>query len=189
VRAGYGQKKEQEPERMSHRSYFFKITENPLFLQKLDDMIHTDKVKLMDSGTVLFQAGSLEEARAKVKGLLSEGELVETAPGRYTADFTDLNYFSVITAQVDEMSEAGRYAASFQEGNAARKWPVLFAVCVALAIGATFGFYLGTASAKDWIFFGVLFLILLAAGLFWTTRPSRYALARMERIKRSLAAE
>ena len=57
-------------------------------------MIHADKVKLMDSGTVLFRAAS---------------------------PF----FYSVVRAVVEPMSEEGRYAASFQEGNRCRcvLWP------------------------------------------------------------------
>lgn len=149
-------------------------------------MIHTDKVKLKDSGTVLFQAENLETACAKVKALLSEGECIETAPGQYAADFTDLNYYSVITARVEEMSEPGRYAARFQEASAARKWPLLFGLIVLLFIGILYGVVLGTASAQDWMVFIGIMLVLLAAGVYWSRKPSKYALARMERIKRSL---
>lgn len=87
-------------------------------------MIHTDKVKLMDSGTVLFRAGSLEEALTRVRDLLREGEMEEPAPGFLAADFTDRLYYSVITACVEACSEPGLYAASFQEANAGRFLPL-----------------------------------------------------------------
>ena len=77
-------------------------------------MIHADKVKLMDSGTVLFRAASREEAVAKVAQALKGAELEEYAPGAFLAG-----------AVVEPMSEEGRYAASFQEGNRCRcvLWP------------------------------------------------------------------
>ena len=49
-------------------------------------MIHVDKVKLMDSGTVLFRAASQEEAVAKVVQALQGAELEEYAPGAFLAD-------------------------------------------------------------------------------------------------------
>ncbi len=87
-------------------------------------MIHTDKVKLMDSGTVLFRAGSLDEALSKVRNLLGEGELEEPAPGLMAADFSDRLYYSVITTRVEACSDPGWYAASFQEANAGRFLPL-----------------------------------------------------------------
>lgn len=87
-------------------------------------MIHTDKVKLMDSGTVLFRAGSLDEALSKVRNLLGEGELEEPAPGLMATDFSDRLYYSVITARVEACSDPGLYAASFQEANAGRFLPL-----------------------------------------------------------------
>ena len=89
-------------------------------------MIHTDKVKLMDSGTVLFRAASREEAIAKVVRALQGAELEEYAPGAFWADFSDaFFYYSVVRTVVEPMSEEGRYAASFQEGNRCRcvLWP------------------------------------------------------------------
>ena len=83
-------------------------------------MMHIDKVKLMDSGTVLFRAGSLEEAVAKVKKALAGAELEEYAPGAFLADFSNALFFSIVRAVVEPMSEEGRYAASFQEGNRCR---------------------------------------------------------------------
>ena len=88
-------------------------------------MIHTDKVKLMDSGTVLFRAGSQEEAVAAVKRALAGAELEEYAPGAFLADFSDVFFYSVVRAVVEPMSEEGRYAASFQEAHRCRcvLWP------------------------------------------------------------------
>ena len=88
-------------------------------------MIHADKVKLMDSGTVLFRAESREEAVAKVLQVLQGAELEEYAPGAFLADFSDALFYSVVRAVVEPMSEEGRYAASFQEGNRCRcvLWP------------------------------------------------------------------
>ncbi|MBQ9193128.1 MAG: hypothetical protein IJ156_05355 [Bacteroidales bacterium] len=105
-------------------------------------MTHTDQVKLMDSGTVLFQAGSLEEAVDRVRSLLAGGTLEEGAGGLLEADFSGIFYYSVITARVEACSMPDTYAASFQEANAGRFLPL---------------------------------------------PPSRKALARMERIKRTLA--
>ena len=92
---------------------------------KTSDMIHADKVKLMDSGTVLFRAASREEAVAKVLQALQGGELEEYAPDAFLADFSDALFYSVVRAVVEPMSEEGRYAASFQEANRCRcvLWP------------------------------------------------------------------
>ena len=88
-------------------------------------MIHVDKVKLMDSGTVLFRAESQEAAVAKVLQALQGAELEEYAPGACLADFSDAFFYSVVRAVVEPMSEEGRYAASFQEANSCRciLWP------------------------------------------------------------------
>ena len=88
-------------------------------------MIPVDKVKLMDSGTVLFRAGNREEAVAKVLRALQGAEVEEYAPGAFLADFSDAFYHSVVRAVVEPMSEQGRYAASFQEANSCRCvfWP------------------------------------------------------------------
>ena len=88
-------------------------------------MIHADKVKLMDSGTVLFRAASREEAVAKVVQALHGAKLEEYAPGAFLADFSDAFFYSVVRAVVEPMSEEGRYAASFQEGNRSQcvLWP------------------------------------------------------------------
>jgi len=88
-------------------------------------MIHVDKVKLMDSGTVLFRAESQEAAVAAVLQALQGAELEEYAPGAFLADFSDAFFFSVVRAVVEPMSEEGRYAASFQEANSCRciLWP------------------------------------------------------------------
>ena len=88
-------------------------------------MIPIDKVKLMDSGTVLFRAASREDAGAKVVQTLQGAELEEYAPGAFLADFSDAFFYSVVRAVVEPMSEEGRYAVSFQEGNCCRciLWP------------------------------------------------------------------
>ena len=88
-------------------------------------MIHSDKVKLMDSGTVLFRAASQEEAVARVLQALKGAELEEYAPGAFLADFSDAFFYSVVRAVVEPMSEAGLYAVSFQEANCCRcvLWP------------------------------------------------------------------
>ena len=88
-------------------------------------MIHTDKVKLMDSGTVLFRAASQEDAVAQVLQALQGAELQEYAPDAFLADFSDAFFYSVVRAVVEPMSEDGRYAASFQEANRCRciLWP------------------------------------------------------------------
>lgn len=83
-------------------------------------MIHTDKVKLMDSGTVFFQAENREEAVAKVLLALKGAELEEYAPGAFLADFSDAFFYSVVRAVVEPMSEEGRFVASFQEANRCR---------------------------------------------------------------------
>ena len=83
-------------------------------------MIHVDKVKLMDCGTVLFRAESLEVAVAKVLQALKGAEIEEYAPGAFLADFSDAFFYSVVRAVVEPMSEDGRYAASFQEANRCR---------------------------------------------------------------------
>ena len=83
-------------------------------------MIHADKVKLMDSGTVLFQAASREEAVAKVAQALKGAKLEEYVPGAFLADFSDALFYSVVRAVVEPMSEEGRYAVSFQEANRCR---------------------------------------------------------------------
>ena len=64
-------------------------------------MIHADKVKLMDSGTVLLRAASREEAVAKVLQALQGAEMEEYAPGAFLADFSDAFFFSVVRAVVD----------------------------------------------------------------------------------------
>ena len=88
-------------------------------------MIHADKVKLMDSGTVFFRAESQEAAVAKVLQALQGAEVEEYAPGAFLADFSDAFFYSVVRAVVEPMSEEGRYAASFQEANRCRciLWP------------------------------------------------------------------
>ena len=86
----------------------------------MTDMIHTDKVKLMDSGTVFFRASTREEAVAKVRQALRGAELKEYAPGAFLADFSDVFFYSVVRAVVEPMSEEGRYAVSFQEANRCR---------------------------------------------------------------------
>ena len=88
-------------------------------------MIHVDKVKLMDSGTVLFRAESQEAAVAAVLRVLQGAELEEYAPGAFLADFSDAFFYSVVRAVVEPMSEEGRFAASFQEANSCRcfLWP------------------------------------------------------------------
>ena len=88
-------------------------------------MIHVDKVKLMDSGTVLFRAESQEAAVAKVLQALQGAELEEYTPGAYLADYSDAFFYSVVRAVVEPMSEEGRFAASFQEANRCRcvLWP------------------------------------------------------------------
>lgn len=83
-------------------------------------MIHVDKVKLMDSGTVFFRAASREEAVAKVLRALAGAEVEEYAPGVFLADFSDAFFYSVVRAVVEPMSEEGRYAVSFQEANRCR---------------------------------------------------------------------
>ena len=83
-------------------------------------MIHTDKVKLMDSGTVLFRAASQEDAVAKVLQALKGAEWEEYSPGAFLADFSDAFFYSVVRAVVEPMSEEGRFAVSFQEGNRCR---------------------------------------------------------------------
>jgi nucleoside diphosphate kinase len=102
----------------------FKITQNCVFLQKQRNMIHSDKVKLMDSGTVLFRAVNLEDAISKVRNLLTEGEIEESASGFLAADFSDRLYFSVITVRIEACSDPGIFAASFQEANAGRYLPL-----------------------------------------------------------------
>ena len=88
-------------------------------------MIHVDKVKLMDSGTVFFRAKSREAAVAELIRALKGAELEEYAPGAFLADFSDTFFYSVVRAVVEPMSEEGRYAASFQEANRCRciLWP------------------------------------------------------------------
>lgn len=87
-------------------------------------MIHSDKVKLMDSGTVLFRAVNLEDAISKVRNLLTEGEIEESASGFLAADFSDRLFFSVITVRIEACSDPGIFAASFQEANAGRYLPL-----------------------------------------------------------------
>ena len=86
----------------------------------MTEMIHTDKVKLMDSGTVFFRASTREEAVAKVRQALRGAEIKEYAPGAFLADFSDAFFYSVVRAVVEPMSEEGRYAVSFQEANRCR---------------------------------------------------------------------
>lgn len=88
-------------------------------------MNHLDKVKLMDSGTVLFRADSLENACNGVLNLLSGSKVEETAAGCYTADYSDRYCYSIIDIRVEPCSESGWYAASFREGNRSRfpLWP------------------------------------------------------------------
>ena len=83
-------------------------------------MIHVDKVKLMDSGTVLFRAESREAAVAKVLRALAGAEVEEYASGAFLADFSDALFYSVVRAVVEPMSDEGRYAVSFQEANRCR---------------------------------------------------------------------
>ena len=64
-------------------------------------MIHVDKVKLMDSGTVLFRAASQEDAVARVLLALQGAELEEYASGAFLADFSDAFFFSVVRAVVE----------------------------------------------------------------------------------------
>ena len=92
---------------------------------KKNGMIHADKVKLMDSGTVFFRAESREAAVAKVLQALQGAEVEEYAPGAFLADFSDALFYSVVRSVVEPMSEEGWYAASFQEANRCRciLWP------------------------------------------------------------------
>lgn len=83
-------------------------------------MIHEDKVKLMDSGTVFFRAGSPEEASAAVRQALAGAEIEQYAPGAFLADFSGPLFYSVVRAVVEPMSAEGRYAVSFQEANRCR---------------------------------------------------------------------
>lgn len=90
-------------------------------------MTAVDKVKLMDSGTALFPAGSLDDAVEKVRAALSAegGMLADPAPANLVLDYSDRLYHKVITAHVEATSVSGRYAASFHEGNSATQLGLL----------------------------------------------------------------
>lgn len=77
-------------------------------------------VKLMDSGTVLFRASSLEEALERVRTTLSEGKPRAQEATLWLADYSNGLFESIITARVEACSVPGVFAVSFQEGNRCR---------------------------------------------------------------------
>ena len=78
-----------------------------------------NKVKLMDSGTVRFQAGSLEDALRKVRAVLSIYGTVTTEEDRMILDCSDKLYHQFVVSTIEPTSNEGQWAASFREGNAA----------------------------------------------------------------------
>jgi len=84
-------------------------------------MSEISKVKLMDSGTALFKAGSAEEAKDKLsKVLLSEGGTLTEENGRLILDFSTARYWQFIEATLEETSIEGTFAAALRTGDAPR---------------------------------------------------------------------
>ena len=80
-----------------------------------------ETVKLMDSGTSLVDASSLEEAVRLVRKTMEEGKgIITEEDGKLRLDFSGKLFRRVILARVEETSARDRFAVSFQEGNAAR---------------------------------------------------------------------
>ena len=82
-----------------------------------------DKVKLMDSGTALFDAASREDALQKLRSALGAGTVTEEG-GTLVLDFSTRRYFQFVRARLEETSLPGRYAASLQTGDSPRLLPL-----------------------------------------------------------------
>ena len=80
-----------------------------------------DQVKLMDSGTALFDAPDLDAATQKVSELLLRGGGSLRRDGeKLLLDFSTRRYWQVLEATVEPTSTQGRYAVSLREGDAPR---------------------------------------------------------------------
>ena len=81
-----------------------------------------DQVKLMDSGTALFEAPDLDAATQKVSELLLRGGGSLRRDGeKLLLDFSTRRYWQVLEATVEPTSTPGRYAVSLREGDAPRR--------------------------------------------------------------------
>lgn len=77
------------------------------------------KVKLMDSGTALFKAGSRGEACQKLKAvLLKDGGTIYEEDERLVLDFSTGRYWQFIQARLEETSIPGTWAAVLRTGDA-----------------------------------------------------------------------
>ena len=75
-------------------------------------------VKLMDSGTALFKADSLEAAKAKLSDVLKAYGSVSEAGGHLVLDFSTWRYHQFIEAILEETSTPGTFAAVLRTGDA-----------------------------------------------------------------------
>ena len=84
-------------------------------------MSQISKVKLMDSGTALFRAGSPEEAQLKLRqALLCGGGKLYEEDSCLVLDFSSWRYHQFIQARVEETSIPGTWAAVLRTGDAPR---------------------------------------------------------------------
>lgn len=101
-------------------------------------MSGSHKVKLMDSGTALFKAASMEEATRKLQAaLISGGGALTEEGGVWTLDFSTWRYWQFLEARLEATSLPGTYAAVLRTGDAPRlpfDLPSRQAVCRTQAI-------------------------------------------------------
>ena len=82
-------------------------------------MSQINKVKLMDSGTALFKAGSRGEADQKLRAaLLKDGGTIYEEDSCLVLDFSTGRYWQFIQASLEETSIPGTWAAALRTGDA-----------------------------------------------------------------------
>ena len=82
-------------------------------------MSQINKVKLMDSGTALFKAGSRGEADQKLRAaLLKDGGTISEEDSCLVLDFSTGRYWQFIQARLEETSIPGTWAAVLRTGDA-----------------------------------------------------------------------
>ena len=82
-------------------------------------MSQISKVKLMDSGTALFKAGSRGEADQKLRAvLLKDGGTICEEDSCLVLDFSTGRYWQFIQARLEETSIPGTWAAVLRTGDA-----------------------------------------------------------------------